>query len=124
MGTPGGPLSGSMEAQQSYAIETIRQNQGLQQETQQPQAVQPQEQPSQEQQQPSQADLEAAARQKNLEYNDSVKESRIDEKLAEQALAQQSYYSDMAQELAPKEASSDPQLEQQRAQAIQTEQGR
>jgi hypothetical protein len=72
---PGGPLTGGMEAQQDFALRTIKEKQAAQ--PQQP--VQREQPPAQEQKSvSSQADREAAI-QKNLEQNERVKEARVRE---------------------------------------------
>lgn len=65
---PGGPLSGGMEAQQSFVRETLK-------EAPQP-PVQQTEQRSQESQARSPAELEAAAKEKILMQNEQTAEKR------------------------------------------------
>jgi len=101
---PGGPISGGMEAQQGFALETIQERQ-QQQGAERPEPVQrPQEASA-----PSQAEIEAAAVQKNLELND-----RYSEQNAQERGAVQKALMEAVQALAPKENSvPDQQIEQQ-----------
>lgn len=114
---PGGPLSGGMEAQQDFARRTVQERQAAEQQ----QPVQ-REQPQQQQATPQDREAaEAAARQKVLEENERVAQSRIDAKKAEQELAdKQSYNQSMAQQLAPA-PDANRQTQQQRQREQQNE---
>ena len=107
---PGGPLSGGMEPVQDYARRDIQEKKA----TQQQQPVQREQLPPQEKQSSNREDLEAAARQKNLEQNDRVKEARAEEAKKSRTVQtpEKQALAEIAKDLAPKENSNRDQQQQ------------
>src|SRR5664279_2342161 len=111
---PGGPLSGGMEPVQNYAQRDIQEKKAAQQQ----QPVQREQPPPQEKQSSNREDLEAAARQKKLEQNERVKESRVEEAKKSRTVQtpEKQALAKLATDLAPKETPNRDQQQQQQKQ--------